>query len=206
MGLHRRVAQEIEELHAADLDDHLPALAHHWARGAVQPAETARAIDYAVRAGDRALAQLAADEAAAYYRHALELREVSGAPADRDHCRLLIALGEAQLRAGDPAHRETLLGASQLAGQLNDGGLLTEAALANRRGLFSRIGPVDQDRVAAIEVALGAVGPTDSPVRARLLAALATVLDFAGDERPVGVGREGVAIARRLGVTSLMAE
>jgi tetratricopeptide (TPR) repeat protein len=206
VGLHRRVAQEIEELHATDLDDHLPALAHHWARGAVQAAETARAIDYAVRAGDRALAQLAADEAAAYYRHALELREVSGAPADGDHCRLLIALGEAQRRAGDPAHRETLLGASHLAGQLNDAGLLTEAALANRRGLFSRIGPVDQDRVTAIEVALAAVGPTDSPERARLLAALATELHFAGDERPVEFGREGLAIARRLEETSTLAE
>ena len=105
-----------------------------------------------------------------------------------------------------PAQGQGSAGASHLAGQLNDGGLLTEAALANRRGLFSRIGPVDQDRVAAIEVALGAVGPTDSPERARLLAALATELHFAGDERPVEFGREGLAIARRLGETSTLAE
>jgi tetratricopeptide (TPR) repeat protein len=206
VGLHRRVAQEIEELHATDLDDHLPALSHHWARGAVQAAETARAIDYAVRAGDRALAQLAADEAAAYYRHALELREVSGAPADRAHCGLLIALGEAQLRAGDPAHRETLLGAGRLAGELSDAGLLTRAALANRRGLFGRFGPIDEEQVAAIEGALTAVGPDDSPERARLLAALATELHFAGNERPVELGREGLAIARRLGETSTLAD
>jgi class 3 adenylate cyclase/tetratricopeptide (TPR) repeat protein len=202
MGLHRRVAEAIEELHADHLDDHLPALAHHWARGA----ETARAVDYATRAGDRALAQLAADEAAAYYRQALELREVSGAPTDRNHCRLLIALGEAQRQAGDQAHRETLLGASHLAGQLADAGLLTEAALANRRGLFTRFGPVDQERVTAIEVALTAVGSADSPQRARLLAALATELHFAGDERPVELSREGLAIARRLGETSTLAD
>jgi class 3 adenylate cyclase/tetratricopeptide (TPR) repeat protein len=206
VGQHRRIALVIEELHGNQLDDHLPALAHHWARGAVQAAETALAVDYAVRAGDRALAQLAADEAAAYYRHALELREVSGAPADRDHCRLLIALGEAQRRAGDPAHRETLLDASHLADELSDAGLLTGAALTNRRGLFSYIGPVDQERVAAIEVAVAAVGPADSPERARLLAALATELHFAGDERPVEFGREGLAIARRLGETSTLAE
>jgi class 3 adenylate cyclase/tetratricopeptide (TPR) repeat protein len=202
MGLHRRVAEAVEEQHAGHLDDHLPALAHHWARGA----ETARAVDYATRAGDRALAQLAADEAAAYYRQALELREVSGAPADRNHCRLLIALGEAQRRAGDSAYRETLLGASHLAAQLDDAGLLTEAALANRRGLFSRVGPVDQERVTAIELALAAVGLGDSPERARLLAALATELHFAGDERPVQFGLEGLAIARRVGETSTLAE
>ena len=202
MGLHRRVAEAIEELHAGHLDDHLPALAHHWARGT----ETTRAVDYATRAGDRALAQLAADEAAAYYRQALELREVSGAPADHDHCRLLIALGEAQRQAGDPTHRETLLGASHLAGQLGDARLLTGAALANRRGLFTRFGPVDQERVSAIEVALTAVGPADSPERARLLAALATELHFAGDERPVGLSRDGLAIARRLGETSTLAD
>ncbi|MGH9011392.1 MAG: ATP-binding protein, partial [Acidimicrobiia bacterium] len=206
VGLHRRVAEEIEELHLTDLDDHLPALAHHWARGAVQAAETARAIDYAVRAGDRALAQLAADEAAAYYRDALELREVSGSAPDRDHCRVLIALGEAQRRAGDPAHRETLLSASRLAGELHDPALLTAAVLANRRGLFSRLGQVDQERVTAIELALDAVGPADSPERARLLAALATELHFAGDERPVEFGREGLAIARRLGETYTLAE
>jgi class 3 adenylate cyclase/tetratricopeptide (TPR) repeat protein len=206
VGLHRRVAQEIEELHATNLDDHLPALAHHWARGAVQAAETSRAIDYAVRAGDRALAQLAADEAAAYYRHALELREVSGAPTDRAHCRLLIALGEAQLRAGDPAHRETLLGASRLAGMLTDAGLLTQAALSNRRGLFSRFGPIDEEQVAAIEGALTAVGPDDSPERAKLLASLATELHFGGDERPVELSREGLAIARRLGEATTLAE
>jgi tetratricopeptide (TPR) repeat protein len=206
LGLHRRVAEAIEELHGGNLDDHLPALAHHWARGAVEAAETARAVDYAVRAGDRALAQLAADEAAAYYRDALELREVSGAPADRGHCGLLIALGEAQRRAGDPTHRETLLAASHLAGQLGDAGLLSKAALANRRGLFTQFGPVDQERVTAIEVALAAVGPADSPERARLLAALATELHFAGDERPVELCREGLAIARRLGETSTLAD
>ena len=206
VGLHRQVAQVIEELHAGALDDHLPALAHHWARAAVQGAETARAVDFAMKAGDRALAQLAADEAARYYRDALELREVFGAAADRDHCQLLIALGEAQRRAGDPGHRETLLGATRLAGQLSDAELLTRAALANRRGLFSRIGPVDEEGVTAIEMALAAVGPADSVERARLLAALATELYFCGDERPVEFSRESLAIARRLGETPALAE
>jgi predicted ATPase len=78
VSLHRRVAQAIEAVHGAALEDHLPALAHHWARAAAPAAETSRAVHYATRAGDRALAQLAHDEAAAYYRSALELLDAAG--------------------------------------------------------------------------------------------------------------------------------
>jgi class 3 adenylate cyclase len=162
VALHRRVAEVIEELHAGALDDHLPALAHHWARGSAPAAETARAVDYATRAGDRALAQLAHDEAAAYYRQALELREVAGGSPDTQHCELMISLGEAQRRAGDPGHRDTLLEAGRLAQQLGDADLVARAALANRRGLFSRMGAVDAERVAALEAALEAVGPSST--------------------------------------------
>jgi class 3 adenylate cyclase len=55
VALHRRVAQAIESLHTHALDDHLPSLAHHWARAAAPAADTLRAIDYATRAGDRAV-------------------------------------------------------------------------------------------------------------------------------------------------------
>lgn len=207
VALHRRVAEVIEELHGGALDDHLPALAHHWAQASAPTADTARAVDYATRAGDRALAQLAHDEAVAYYRQALKLREVAGAPPDGQHCALIIALGEAQRRAGDPAHRDTLLEAGRLAEQLGDAGLIARAALANQRGLFSRLGAVDGERVAALEAALEAVGPSDSTERAQLLAALASELHFAGDERRrVELGREGLAIARRLGDITTLAE
>jgi tetratricopeptide (TPR) repeat protein len=119
---------------------------------------------------------------------------VAGAPPDPQHCVLMISLGEAQRRAGDPAHRDTLLVAGRLAHQLGDSDLLARAALANRRGLFSGLGAVDGERVAALETALEAVGPSDSPERAGLLAALASELHFAGDERRVELGREGLAL------------
>jgi predicted ATPase len=92
--LHRRVAEAIEAVHSGGLDDHLPALAHHGARAAAPAPETDRAVDYAARAGDRALAQLAHDEAAAYYRQALELLDVSQGPSDgARRVELLISLG-----------------------------------------------------------------------------------------------------------------
>ncbi len=206
VSLHRQVAQAIERLHAARLDDHLPALAYHWARAGAPAGDAAKAVDYATRAGDHALAQLAHDEAAAYYRQAVGLRQAAGVVRDVQECELMISLGEAQRRAGDPAHRETLLAAAHLAQQLGNGRLLARAALANRRVLFSRVGAVDGDRVAALEVAVEAVGPSDSPERARLLAALASELHFAGDQRRVELGRQGLDIARRLGDTSTFAE
>ena len=205
--LHRKAAQAIETIHEAALDDYLPALAHHWARASAPAADTARAVDYATRAGDRALAQLAHDEAVTYYRQALELLQVAGDSAGGQPIELLIALGEAQRRAGDAAHRETLLEASRLAAQRGDASALARAVLANTRGtLPTTIGDVDHERVAAFEAALDAVGGDDTPTRARILAALAAEMTYTGDrERRVLLADEALAIARRCGDAATLA-
>jgi class 3 adenylate cyclase/tetratricopeptide (TPR) repeat protein len=208
VALHRRVAQAIESVHGRALDDHLPALAHHWAQAAAPAADTARAVDYATRAGDRALTQLAPDEAVSYYGQALELLDVGDAePPQRQRLRLLISLGEAQRQAGDPAHRETLLTAARLAAERGDAAALARAALANTRGIFSSaVGEVDEDRVASLEAALEATGDVDAPTRARLLALLGTELVFAPDrERCRRLADEALAIARRSGDDSTLA-
>jgi class 3 adenylate cyclase/tetratricopeptide (TPR) repeat protein len=206
VALHRSVAESIETIHAGDLDDHLPALAHHWARASAPAADTVRAVDYATKAGDRALAQLAHDEAVAYYRQALELLDSAG-PSGPQHTPILISLGEAQRRAGDPAHRETLLRASQLAAEQGDPDALARAALANTRGTFSSVvGGVDNERVAALEAALDVAEDDDSPMRARLLAALGRELVFTGDrERRLRLANEALAIARRSGDVATLA-
>ena len=208
VALHRRVAEAIESLHGRALDDHLPALAHHWARASAPAADTERAIDYATRAGDRAVAQLAPDEAVAYYRQALELLDAVEHAVARK-LGLLIALGEAQRQAGDPAHRETLLAAANLAAEQGDAAALARAALANTRPIFSStVGEVDVDRVASLEAALDATGDDDAPTRARLLAALGQEIIFAGDgerERRMRLADEALAIARRSGDDSTLA-
>ena len=201
VAIHRRVAETIETLHAGDLDDYLPALAHHWARASAPVAEATRAVDYAVRAGDRALAQLAHDEAATYYRQAIELVDAArGSDADVRRGELLISLGEAQRRAGDAAYRETLLEAARLAEAREDVDALARAALANHRGvLWSSVGFVDRDRVAVLESALQAIGDGDSAARARMLANLALELIWADErERRVRLSDEALAIARRV--------
>jgi len=205
--LHRLVADAIESVHAAALDDHLPALAHHWARASVPPADTARAVDFARRAGDRALDQFANDEAAQYYQQAIELLGVSGtASGDLARCDLLISLGEAQRRAGNPLHRETLLAAGRIAHALGDAERCARAALANRRGLFSRMFVVDQDRVTALEAALELVADAETATRARLLAALAGELYFATDDRRHVLANDALELARRVGDPATVAQ
>jgi class 3 adenylate cyclase len=209
VALHRQVAEAIETVHAARLDDHLPALAHHYGRASAPADETAKAVEYTTRAGDRALAQLAHDEAVAYYRQALELLDVTQGPANEARrAEVLISLGEAQRRAGDPAHRETLLQAARQARAQGDAQALSRAALANTRGgMFSVIFRVDAERVAVLDDALAAIGPADSTLRARLLATLGQEIMWTPDRaRRVALSDEALAMARRLGDPATLAE
>jgi len=206
--LHRRVAEAIEAIHGNALDDHVPALAYHWVKASGPITDTSRAVQYLHRAGDRAMTQLAHDEAVAYYRQALELLDASGAdPDDERRQELLIALGEAQRRSGDPAHRQTLLDAAHLAYERHDAHALVQAALANtREGVPSAAGRVDSDRVAVIEAGLAAIGDADTPDRARLLATLGLELTFTSDrERRTCLSDDALAMARRLGDASTIA-
>jgi class 3 adenylate cyclase/tetratricopeptide (TPR) repeat protein len=200
VSLHRRVAEAIETVHAAHLDGQVSALAHHYARAAAPAAETAKAVAYARRAGDRALAQLAPDEAAGWYLQALELLDASSNPPDEgERCEVLISLGEAQRHAGDPRHRDTLLDAAAKAEALEDAVLLARAALANNRGFFSVSEAVDNERVAVLEAALQRLGAGDSPLRARLLVTLAAELTFSPDhQHRHRLVTDALALARRL--------
>jgi DNA-binding CsgD family transcriptional regulator len=158
-------------------------------------------VSYATQAGDRALVQLAHDEAVAYYRQALELQEVAQGPVDESRrLELLISLGEAERRAGDPAHRHTLLQAAELARHRKDVPALVRATLANTRGLLpSILGRVDTERVAMLEAAIAAVGDQDQGARARLLATLGVELVFAGDwRRCLALSDEALDLARSL--------
>jgi tetratricopeptide (TPR) repeat protein len=197
--LHRRVAEAMESLYSGRLDDLLPALAHHYARASIPQADAGKAASYAQRAGDRALVQLANDEAVAYYRQALEILDlVDGDAVAR--MELLISLGEAQRRAGDAAHRETLLTAARLAQENGDASALARAALANNRGFFSVAGKLDQERLSVLDAAVASAPPGDDGVRARLLANLAGELMFSTDhERRDRLADEALAMARRLG-------
>ena len=110
LRMHARAGAALEAVYAADLEPHLAELARHYVAAApVGFADTA--IDYARRAGDRAVGQLAFEEAERHYETALAL--VADAVM---RCELLLALGEARARAGDRERaKEAMYEAAQLA-------------------------------------------------------------------------------------------
>ncbi len=192
--IHRRVALAMEAL-ARDPAVRVGELAYHWARATV-PTDTDKAVDYARRAGERALAQLAPDEAVRWFDQALELL---GDTPGTLHCDLVTGLGEAQRQGGSAAFRDTLLRAGQEAAAMGDAGRMAHAVLANSRGFFAASGMVDAERIAQLEAALIAVGDGDSPERGRLLARLGSELSYSGDPAHLqALSDEAVAVARRL--------
>ena len=113
--LHRRVGETLETLYQGHLESHLARLAYHFG-AATLASNVDKAVEYAERAGARADALLAYEEAAPHYERALQLLEYKK-PNDEDRrCTLLLALGETQSKAGEhPRAMETFLRAADAA-------------------------------------------------------------------------------------------
>lgn len=196
--LHRVAGEALEALYAPDLESHLPELAYHFFE-ALPVGETDKAAEYARRAGERAVALVAYEEAVRLFRMALVALEQS--PDEEVRCVLLLDLGDALARAGDsPTARETFLDAAAIATRLTLPELLARAAVGyGGRFVFARAG-TDRHLIPLLEQALAALGPDDSPLRVRVLSRLAGALrDQTSMERRAAFSREAVEMARRIG-------
>lgn len=204
--LHKRVAEALEEECGDQPGERLGELAGHWA-AAVVSTDTAKALYYARRAAERALEQLAPDEAVRWYRQALELHDQVPGGDRSERCELLIGLGEAQRQIGNPEYRQTLLDAAALAQELGDADRLCRAVLANGRGWVtaSQFGTVDSERVQALEATAGVLAD-DDPRRAQVLALLAYELHHGGElARFRALAADAVEIARAAGDPAALA-
>jgi class 3 adenylate cyclase len=192
--MHQRVAESLERLYAQNPTDHLAELALHWRLAAVS-VEKAKAADYALKAGQQALASLAPGEAMKLFADAVALTSETDS---RERCEALIGLGEAQRQTGVAAFRETLLDASRIASVLHASDLAAQGALANARGGYTTIiGEVDDERLEAIERAIELDDPPNQARRARLLAMKALELAYDPDfERRRTLGEEALSLAR----------
>jgi predicted ATPase/DNA-binding SARP family transcriptional activator len=201
--LHRLAVKALELLYGEEPGSHLAELAHHSVAGS----EFEKGVRYASRAGDRALALLAFEEAARLYSMALDALELSAPDDETMRCELLLSLGEGAIRAGNnAAAKEAFLGAAEIARRL---GLPREIALAalgyGGRIIFERAGR-DERLVPLLEEGLAAVGDEDVELRVRLLARLAGALrDELSRDRRDGLSREAVEIARRAGTPAGLA-
>jgi class 3 adenylate cyclase len=95
---HRAVGNAIEAVPRTDLDAFLPELARHF-QAAGGDAEVEKAIDYATRAGRRADALLAFEDAVQFFQTALDAIEQRPEADEAARCRLLLQLGEAQRKS-----------------------------------------------------------------------------------------------------------
>jgi DNA-binding SARP family transcriptional activator len=192
--LHRLAVDALEALYGDRSGPYLAELAHHSLAGR----DFDRGLRYARHAADRALAQLAYEEAARLYEKALEARDVGGFE-EATRCELLLALGEAEMRAGNtPAAKSAFLTAAAVARRVPLARELARAAAGyGGRIVWARAGD-DTQLVPLLEEGLAALGDEHVELRARLLARLAGALrdDPSGDRRDRLSG-EAVRLARR---------
>ena len=205
--LHREVGLVLEELYAADPEPRIAELAHHFFVAATA-GELAKAIDYCVRAGERAMKLVAYEQAADHFERALQAYGLQDRADVPRRCDLLLALGSAQSRAGDSrAARETFLRAAGLARRLDSPDRLAKAALGYGAGMGGfEFGRVDEGLVALLSEAREALGEQDAPLLARVLGRQATELYFSDrTEERVALGEQAVAMARRIGDRATLA-
>ena len=174
---------------------------HFWEAREIGGAS--KAVRYGVRAAAQARHSHADHEAVAHYERALEAAALVEEPDSALVCRLMLGLGEAQMRAGDSsAARDTLARAAELADELGMSDVLATAAL--NVGAFNlSSGTVDELLVGMLERAL--VG-AEGAVRARLLARLGTALYWSDEvERRNQLATEAEQLARAVGDPATLA-
>ena len=198
--LHRRIGEVLEAEYAGREERHANELAHHFFQGIAGGADPQTAIRYAVQAAERAVAMVAYEEGARLYELALQALELAPTPDAAERGGLLLALGEAQTRAGDgPGARDTFTRAAEAARRGGSHERLARAALGFA-GPWGTAGMTDESVVRLLEEALAVVGDGDGALRARLLARLAVELVWTGArERRLALSADAVAMARRLG-------
>jgi len=206
--LHRRIGDALEELYADNLEPHLAELAHHFYESA-RPAVATKALDYARRAGEQSLRQLAYEDAARLFAMALRIFDTIESPDDTTRCELDLALGDAYGRAGDTARsKEMYREAARLAEELGLAEHLGRAALGYGGRLIWDVSRDDEYLSTLLERALDLLPGEDTELSVRLLARLAggPLRDSRADSsRREALGAEALEVARRIGEPSTLA-
>ena len=198
--LHRRAAEVLREQGESR---HLEEIAFHLFQAA-SAGDAREDAELLIRAGRRAVDGLAYEDAAEHFQRALEALDLAGVEAEAGP--VLLARGDALLRAGEPATaREQFTAVTRIARATGDPALLGEAALGYG-GLGIAIVDLDTETVARLEEALVALGSGSPVLRSRLLARLAVELYYAPDRhRSETLSADAVAVAVAGGDPSALA-
>jgi class 3 adenylate cyclase len=196
--MHWKVGEVLESRFASSIDSHLDELAYHFGEGALA-GDPMQAVDYAQRAGDRSMDDLAFEAAAAHFERALGSLELVDDASAAVRCDLLLERADAFQLGGDERRYAAVYEAAAAARVVGDPDRLARAALILVRTSTgsTRAGTVDPELVALLEEALAGIPTKPSPMRAQLLSSLATELQWSGDhDRRMALAREALDMAR----------
>ncbi len=194
--LHGRVGEALERLHAADPDPHLADLARHFS--SARDAE--KTLDYAIRAGHRAMDQLAFEEAASLYARALRAFDQLGRSEVEERGQILLALGRASLWSDDLVAAKRILAEAAAAGRASgSASLLARTAPA-------RLGATDPEVSALLEETLERLpAERDPPHRERLLSRLGATLWYSQPSRATRLLDQALAASHGLAEDATLA-
>jgi len=204
--LHHAVGVAMEAAYQRDLEPVLADLAHHFrASGLADDCE--RAIGYAIRAGQRADAASAYEDAVGFYQNALDLLETVVEVPNERHANLLLMLGNAERKAGPPDQAQLHLRAAAEAGRLLGLPHLTvEAARAHADCAWRHSSERASRSGELLETALTDLPETEIALRSILLGALARDRLHTGqlEEARVLAG-QAISLARQSGDPAALA-
>jgi eukaryotic-like serine/threonine-protein kinase len=204
-ALHERAGLAIERICGQDADERLGELAHHFLEAAPR-GDLAKAIDYAQRAGEQDMEQLAYEDAVDVYGRALEVLELMDEPDEALRCSLLLSLGGAEAKSARVADaRDAFERAAESARRLDDADSLVGAAIGI--AMMSDAGRLDEKLLALLDEALERIGPERTARRAALLSAKSAEMywvdnDIAESTRLVD---EAIEIAREVDAPASLA-
>jgi class 3 adenylate cyclase/tetratricopeptide (TPR) repeat protein len=202
--LHRRIGDALERLYGADVDTHLAELAHHFYQAA-PGGDVEKAIDYATRAGVRAIELCAWEEAVGHFERALQAMELIAAALHgesstdkRRRVDLLMRLGGAHgSNTGAASARDIYERAALVA---KAAGLAEQQALAAARyaAWFDPFNDLARP-VAMLGEALAGLPEGDSSARALVMASLAVAQYYSAPREHVAeIARAAVGVARSI--------
>ncbi len=198
--LHKQIGEVLEALYGEDVEPHLAELAHHFGEAAAA-GDVQKALDYAERAGTRAMTINGWEDATLHYEHALLMVELQQPPDDRARGRILLGLGEAVKAGGDPEKgRLVLEQAIEVAERAHTPDVLARAALALGSSLVATdMGRRNEAAIPALERALDTLPGQDSELRANVLARLSLELALSSENgRAKLLSTEAIAMASRI--------
>ncbi len=210
LRLHAAVGRALERMHAPALAAYYGELAHHFGAAAAT-GSIDKAVEYAIKAGNHAMAQLAWETAIQHYQQALHALDLQSEPEAERRCDALLALGSAHYHtvldiSESPDGRSAFLQAAEIAKTLSAFERLARAALGFTGLNFVRSsGGLRQ--VQLLEDALALAPPGDGDLKARVMARLAVdyrmILD--STEQSAGLIDAALAMAQRLGDPAVLA-